>query len=407
MNKIILCPTIESAKESVNKLGSFNSIEAEYGDVCIKAIDGITLAHHGSRSNNPAPCVAEVESNDLPIIVSHIDLDTIGGIMRLHGLRNLDDSIESEFWKVAAYVDVHGVHRLHEANPSEKVVHRLNAWYAYNEQHRAPRITEATDITDLVETSIEAIQAILLGDTEMIADGEKWHQEVTSAIESKLVEENKNIRVFITDGVFCSASYFSPTLQTVAKATITLNTKFNAITIAFEDGGKEHSAAEIVQKLWGKDAGGRAGIAGSPRGEKMTNVDLQKACETVRKIYVKKTIEISATIGVVSGYGHDNQGGAPELFLQTLQRICKEVFEGTGTYCSFVAMPSKTIYHIDWGCPVGGEETFSISTICNPEFSDVQKFKAAAFEVLRRLKKELKQSTLSVVEKEVEMSYWK
>lgn len=120
-----------------------------------------------------------------------------------------------------------------------------------------------------------------------------------------------------------------------------------------------------------------------------------------------KTIEINANIGVCPGYGHDNQGGAPELFTKTLQDICKEVFDETGTYCSFVVTSAKTIYHTEWGCPVGGEKTFNVSTLCNPIYMPyLEKFRMIAHIILKRLKVELKQSTISVVEKEVDFEYW-
>ena len=41
----------------------------------------------------------------------------------------------------------------------------------------------------------------------------------------------------------------------------------HAVTVAFECGGNpSKSARAIVQGLWGPEAGGRDGIAGSPRG---------------------------------------------------------------------------------------------------------------------------------------------
>ena len=66
--------------------------------------------------------------------------------------------------------------------------------------------------------------------------------------------------------------------QEVKKATATLNTKTNAVTVAFEDGGNpSKSARAIVQGLWGPEAGGRDGIAGSPRGVVMGTKDLLDA----------------------------------------------------------------------------------------------------------------------------------
>jgi hypothetical protein len=41
------------------------------------------------------------------------------------------------------------------------------------------------------------------------------------------------------------------------------------------------SCREIVQDLWGPEAGGHAGIAGSPRGRRMTDEDFENALDSV------------------------------------------------------------------------------------------------------------------------------
>ena len=113
-------------------------------------------------------------------------------------------------------------------------------------------------------------------DPELIEAGKRWQSETTEAVESRLVAETEKVRAFRTDGVFCAASYYSRNLGMVIPATVSLNTKFRAVTIAFEDGGKCHSAKEIVQELWGPEAGGHAGIGGSPRGWELSDEQLEK-----------------------------------------------------------------------------------------------------------------------------------
>ena len=133
--KVILAPT----KELAETTHADATVEAEYGDYCIEG-KTVTLAHHGSRSSNPAPCNADVKPLDISkpqtILISHIDLDTLGGIMALTGEKPYDPS----FWAAAEKID----------------------------------------------------------------------RETAAAIESKLVAENRFVRAFQTDGVFCSASYYSP-----------------------------------------------------------------------------------------------------------------------------------------------------------------------------------------------------
>lgn len=286
MNKVLLVPKMELL-EGLG-LTAYNTVEAEYGDQVIEAIGGgVTLAHHGSRSSNPAPCIAEVTPNDLPILISHVDLDTIGGIMALCGQRDMSDDTAAAFWALAAYVDCHGPHRLHEANAPEKIVRRLNAWYAWSNDNRAARADGVVDMTDYVRQAVGAVKEIIAGDAAMIVAGEEWRQTATEQVEARLVDEDERVRVFVTDGVFCSAAYYSPKLDTVVKATVALNTQTHAISIAFEDSGREHHAGEIAQALWGKGAGGHAGIAGSPRGKQMTRDNLDKAVAYVRGLYAK------------------------------------------------------------------------------------------------------------------------
>ncbi len=267
MNKIY----IANSMALVN--GTFAAtVEAEYGDNCVEGTK-VTLAHHGSRSKNPAPCcweqpIPQLEEGD-EILISHIDLDCIGGCAAVLGIKPECD----EFWKAAAFVDVNGPHHIQEL--TQKQQDMLNAYYAWSaQQPRAPRYTEVTDVTEVVMANISIIERITSLEDELIEAGKEWREKTTKEVESKLQTECEIFRAFITDRVFCAGSYYSPKLGAIIPATVTLNTGMKAITIAFEDGGKKCSAVEIVQSLWGSEAGGRAGIAGSPRGWQKTDDEL-------------------------------------------------------------------------------------------------------------------------------------
>ena len=271
--QILYAPTWELAKD-LEDIDA--SVEAEYGDFVKEA--PITLAHHGSRSSNPAPCNAEIpEHGEINrILVSHLDLDTVGGIMAILETKPED----KEFWKAAEYIDINGPHHIHEL--PQDIQDKLNAFYAVEfefrkEEPRLPR-DQVVDVSDAFLKRAEAIQTILDPERnkEMIQAGRDWERETTEAVEKNLVREGHGLRVFISDGVFCNGAYYSPNLNELQKACATLNTKTNAITLSFADGGKELNAKEIMQKLFGPEAGGREGIAGSPRGEEMTEFDLSK-----------------------------------------------------------------------------------------------------------------------------------
>ena len=283
---IMLAPTYDLAKEFTEKNDVQVTIEAEYGEKCIEGTE-LTLAHHGPRSNNQAPCYASIETpvNPDKILISHMDLDTVGGIMLVLGEKPENE----KFWTAAEYIDVNGPHHVHEF--SQETQDLLNAVWAEEfkinqAEGRFPRDV-ISDATDNYNKRAESIKAVLDPERnkELIENGREWEQEATKATEDKLLYETKDYRVFSTDGVFCSAAYYSPADDEVKKATIVFNQKFSSITLAFEDGGKTANAAKILQGIFGPEAGGREGIAGSPRGKVMTEEDLKKVVDVIDKMY--------------------------------------------------------------------------------------------------------------------------
>lgn len=286
--QILLAPTYDIAKT----INAEATVESEYGDECLEGTMA-TLAHHGPRANNPAPC----NTPDVPvlppfatIVVSHIDLDTLGGIYALQGRKPEDD----RFWEAAEKIDVEGAHHIHELD--QDIQDKLNAYYAYNDGQPRQRYTEAIDVTKQIDDAYNVVNAIIdINDPEhdkLIAAGKEWAQIREKEVEDQLVYENKDVRVFDTNGIFCAASYFSPNQNTICPATITYNEKFKSITLAFEDGGKQLNAREIVQELWGPEAGGREGIAGSPRNVEMTKNDLAKLVNELTERQLKLETKI-------------------------------------------------------------------------------------------------------------------
>lgn len=286
--QILLAPTYDIAKT----INAEATVEAEYGDKCLEGTMA-TLAHHGPRANNPAPC----NTPDVPVlppfatvVVSHIDLDTLGGIYALQGRKPEDD----RFWEAAEKIDVEGAHHIHELD--QDIQDKLNAYYAYNDGQPRQRYTEAIDVTKQIDDTYDIVNAIVdINNPEhdkLIAAGKEWAQTREKEVEDQLVYENKDVRVFDTNGIFCAASYFSPNQNTICPATVTYNEKFKSITLAFEDGGKQLNAKEIVQELWGPEAGGREGIAGSPRNVEMTKDDLAKLVNELTERQLKLETEI-------------------------------------------------------------------------------------------------------------------
>lgn len=286
--RVILAPSYDIAKN----IKAEATVEAEYGDECLEGTM-VTLAHHGLRSNNPAPCNTP-DVPELPpfatVVVSHIDLDTLGGIYALQGRKPED----YRFWEAAEMIGVKGAHHIHELD--KDIQDKLNAYYAYNDGQPRQRYTEAIDVTKQIDDTYNVVNAIVdINDPEhdkLITAGKEWAQTREKEVEDQLVYENKDVRVFDTNGIFCAASYFSPNQNTICPATVTYNEKFKSITLAFEDGGKQLNAKEIVQELWGPEAGGREGIAGSPRNVEMTKNDLAKLVNELTERQLKLKTEI-------------------------------------------------------------------------------------------------------------------
>lgn len=269
---VLLAPSLELAKEVIEKEAPVATVEAEYGYDCIEG-SLYTLAHHGSRSHNPAPCNTEITPlSEGTILVSHIDLDTVGGVLALMNKKPEN----KEFWEAAEYIDVNGPHHIYELDIQiQNQMNAISAWQALKHHDKTIDVKDVTEeINEYLEILVPVLDEKHPEHKHWIEQGKIWSKNIQKEIESKLIAETENVRVFKTDGIFCNASYYSPKLQRICPSTIAINTKFDSITIAFEDGGKKFSAREIAQSLWGPEAGGHNGIAGSPRGWKLTETEL-------------------------------------------------------------------------------------------------------------------------------------
>lgn len=284
--RIILAPSYTLAKD----IQAEATVEAEYGTECVKG-SIVTLAHHGSRSGNPAPCNTDVDvlPKGSTILMSHIDLDAVGGVMALVGIKPEDKA----FWQAAEYIDVNGPQHTWKLPQSEQ--DKLNAISAWeSQQPSAPRLTEVTDVSETVGKYALALSTLLGERTpeqkQMINTGREWVDRTSKDVEACLLTEDENVRVFMTrenGGPFCCGSYLSPNTGKPARACVQFNPKINRITLSFYDGGVRLSAEKIMQAFYGPKAGGQAGIAGTPRGDdapKYTEDDALLLAEKVTKM---------------------------------------------------------------------------------------------------------------------------
>ena len=345
--KIIMCSNAAGLQEA---LRGFNSatVEAEYGDTCVPG-SVVTLAHHGPRRNNPSPCIGDNMPNgylceggrycahgsdsahwvDVEVVgVSHFDLDTLGGVLRVLGRKPNDPN----FWAAAGAVDIRGPHTLgaileevadaaHDTwveSPTpgaareglKKAIERkLNAFWSWSEENRLlpDREGKATEVGQYFAEAERILNLILNGDEELTAKGERW-SSLKELLNCNSFQAQKQGVVLRKSESFVNHLYVLPNIGSqacsqcgsydlcfnagedptcglisglVCKAVVAFNTKFKSITVSLADPIPGVSCREIVQTLWGSEAGGHDGIAGSPRGKEMTEADWIAAYEAV------------------------------------------------------------------------------------------------------------------------------
>jgi hypothetical protein len=277
--KFIVSNNAAALTSTLAAFGRTATVEAEFGDLCVPG-SIVTLAHHGSRAGNPAPCAAPngVGGDGIEAVgLSHLDLDALGGCLALLGRKPEADS----FWELAEFVDVRGPHRLGEAGASEENLARLHAFWAWSADHRVfpPRDGSALDITEAVEAAAAALATILGGDENLLAAGVAFKEAGEALNAASLVEIVGGVLLRQHEG-FVNHLYAAPD-GVAYKAVVGFNPATGAVTVSFADTPPAGGAVGVVQGLWGPLAGGHAGIAGSPRGEHLTLDDARRAVDAV------------------------------------------------------------------------------------------------------------------------------
>ncbi|MBO5178748.1 MAG: hypothetical protein J6B87_00150 [Clostridia bacterium] len=123
-----------------------------------------------------------------------------------------------------------------------------------------------------------------------------------------------------------------------------------------------------------------------------------------------KTIKFEAVVGIVAGYAGEAMLAEaakidPNAMGKAWQDAAQDVMEKTGVYVSATINTSKALYATAWGCPVGGEPTYTISGSLNPRFGEASAWKEAVLAVIRRVKEVFNQSTVTVEFWEVDQEY--
>lgn len=123
---------------------------------------------------------------------------------------------------------------------------------------------------------------------------------------------------------------------------------------------------------------------------------------------VSNTIGWKCIVGTNKGYDLSLQKRISiDDFSALCMRLAKKIYEDTNVYISMAVSESRILYNEEWGCPQGGEYTYTISGCCNTEFSPKEEYLNALDIFVKELKKELEQSTVLLEITPVHIQYYK
>jgi len=293
--KIFIANKPAALAAAINPFPATATVEAEFGDAVVEG-SVVTLAHHGPRKGQQCPCHYATAHPEVQAAgISHLDLDTLGGIMAILGQPLGADKDTTELlWSVAARTDLQGLHKQEQILWEES--HRFGnldissrlagevegilwAIYAHLEANRiqAPSDGAAMECTEAVNAAIRCIQAAARQDLEVLGAGRRWAAAKAALESSTFVCEDEGIVLrYSSTGEFVNHLYTPTSLAVVA-----LNEKYHKVTLSLADPIPGVSCREIAQGLWGPEAGGHDGIAGSPYGREMTRADAAAAFEAL------------------------------------------------------------------------------------------------------------------------------
>lgn len=262
--KVLIAPTWELAKD----IDADVTVEAEYG-ANVKKGKKATYAHHtGEYKGKPA--VSTIKPPPLgtgTILVSHLDLDTIITCLDLLGKGGM---ISDQFRKISGFIEPHRLKDLEGITEEDE--DKIHAWWSHEQNSK--RYNDVQDVTIDIIKAGEELSKIMKHDPESIAKGKQLKNDTGKLEKESFVTVSGDIIERKADN-FVNHLYRHD--NKVYKGVAALNTKYGSVTISLERPISGVSCREIVQALWGPEAGGHDGIAGSPRGKAMTEKNLKEA----------------------------------------------------------------------------------------------------------------------------------
>lgn len=255
------------------------SVEAEYGS---RVVEGrlYTAAHHQpegvySRFEQPAPC----NNPEIPvltsgvILLSHTDLDSIGGAMRAMGMDAFSPP-RDRFWDLVEFIDLNGYHKLHTIrNLHWDTVVQHAAFMAFTAKRPYWPQDEPTDITWYINECAAGLLRIFQGETVLMLAGHKWIDERGRRMNETLVANYGGIEYREARN---KDEYVNDLYLPGSKAIVGYNHEKGSITVSTPHEVAGFNCRHFVQTWnWIDEngtpisntlAGGHDQCAGSPRG---------------------------------------------------------------------------------------------------------------------------------------------
>jgi hypothetical protein len=123
-----------------------------------------------------------------------------------------------------------------------------------------------------------------------------------------------------------------------------------------------------------------------------------------------KKPKFKVTIGYQEGYDNLPGGLPPEekfaAMVETWKKIAADTFKLLDIYVSATATPGVVLYHNDWGCPKNGEPVVTFEGVQHIVAEhDPEEFKEVVLEIVKEMRTEFKQSTITLEFGESDLIY--
>lgn len=301
--RIVVAKDLEEAKKLARQhRGKYViSIEAEWGDLALEEPNvDLSLNHHGPRSNNICPAevgikrpylIDNFKDKDKAYIISHLDADTIFGIMWLEGYLNPKDDTAKKLSEIVAYSDKNGYHKAAIEYEHLKNTDIGRKWLTIGYLFSRNNKVKTGDITTIFKNIVDATKIIIeskdIASSVIYQEAYYWNSKKTKNAKDSLVFVNDDMLVFKGKHFYCDNYNL---FNEPKKVIIQYNTNTNSVLLSAYDKdtavdlfGKK-GVAGMLQDFFGDEAGGHTAIGGSPRNKYISEKDFDNFVQYIEKV---------------------------------------------------------------------------------------------------------------------------